>query len=322
MGLNLGLWKVLERQKQSLRTYRQEGIANVMLKKRGEGEMRVAAANLPPLENNIANSPATFDIHFLSGDKFWHLTVFCAYSMHLACPGIRVRPVVYDDGALTEYGINNIKRIFPHAQIVTQAEIMSEIDDYLPESRFPTLRRLRYEYFFIRKLTDIHARRAGWKLYLDSDMLFFRSPDELIDWWRAPTKFIHMQDARRCYGYSDSLMEKLAAGKQLPDMLNAGLYAVEREAIDWDKIEDNSKRLLEAEGLQFFFDQAVTALLMADHNGDVVAAEDYLIFPSREEVERPTAVMHHYTAESKVWYFRYGWRHIARRAVKNTGSVV
>jgi hypothetical protein len=29
-------------------------------------------------------------------------------------------------------------------------------------------------------------------------------------------------------------------------------------------------------------------------------------------VVAPKAVLHHYVADSKSWYFRYGWKHILR----------
>jgi hypothetical protein len=42
----------------------------------------------------------------------------------------------------------------------------------------------------------------------------------------------------------------------------------------------------------------------------VAPARDYVTCPGRAETQAPTAVMHHYVAASKRWYFRYGWRGI------------
>jgi hypothetical protein len=42
----------------------------------------------------------------------------------------------------------------------------------------------------------------------------------------------------------------------------------------------------------------------------VAPAADYVTKPGRAESIAPRAVMHHYVAESKRWYFRHGWRHV------------
>ena len=50
-------------------------------------------------------------------------------------------------------------------------------------------------------------------------------------------------------------------------------------------------------------------MLVARRQPCVVApAADYVTMPSRAETLAPTAVMHHYVAGSKRWYFRHGWR--------------
>ena len=53
----------------------------------------------------------------------------------------------------------------------------------------------------------------------------------------------------------------------------------------------------------------LVAMLAARRPCAVAPAADYLTLPSREEVAAPRAVMHHYVADAKRWYFRTGWRH-------------
>ena len=58
----------------------------------------------------------------------------------------------------------------------------------------------------MRKLTDVHAGRTGWRLFLDSDMLFFARPDFLLAWLADPRQPCHMIDVVSAYGYSPGLM--------------------------------------------------------------------------------------------------------------------
>ncbi|HXA13545.1 MAG TPA: glycosyl transferase family 2, partial [Opitutaceae bacterium] len=169
------------------------------------------------------------------------------------------------------------------------------------------LRERRAHYPNLRKLTDVHAGASGWRLVLDSDMLFFRRPDFILDWLASPTRPLHMVDVQDSYGYSRSLLESLA-GAPLPPRVNVGLCGLRSDALDWEKIESWCRRLIEAEGTSYYLEQALVAMLLAGHDCAVAPAEDYLLLPSEDECRTPRAVMHHYVAQSKRGYFRHAWR--------------
>jgi hypothetical protein len=54
----------------------------------------------------------------------------------------------------------------------------------------------------------------------------------------------------------------------------------------------------------------MAAMLMARQPSAIAPAQDYILMPSQAEAQKPQAVMHHYVADSKPWYFRYGWKHV------------
>jgi hypothetical protein len=54
--------------------------------------------------------------------------------------------------------------------------------------------------------------------------------------------------------------------------------------------------------------------MLIGKSGGEAAPRDYLIWPSADESRRPTAVMHHYVAESRTWYHIFGWPGILRSA--------
>jgi hypothetical protein len=271
---------------------------------RAQAQMELTAHCLP----SLTPSSNPDKIYFLSGRRFWYQTCFCAYSM-ITQSGVYLRPVIYDDGTLSPSYQDAIRRIFPDAEIIAAEAIAAQLDQALPVHSFPTLRSRRLEYFNLRKLTDIHAGSQGWKLVLDSDMLFFRRPEFLLNWLQDPQNPCYMVDVATAYGYSEKLMTRLA-GTSIPDRVNVGICGLNSTAIDWEELEYWCKTMIETEGTNYYQEQAMAAMLMARFPSAVAPAEEYVLMPDRAEVKAPRAVMHHYVADSKFWYFRYGWQQV------------
>jgi hypothetical protein len=273
-------------------------------------QMERAIYNLSPLQSSI-NKSTILNIYFLTGEKYWYQTCFCAYSMSKQIEKFDIRPIIYDDGSLDRTHQNKIIRILPNAKFILRQEIEEKINKYLPENKFPYLRERRINYPNIRKLTDIHVGSYGWKLVLDSDMLFFRTPHILLDWLKSPKQPCHMVDVETSYGYSSILMETLADAK-ISELINVGICGLKSDDIDWEKLEYWCKTMIKKEGKSYYQEQALVAMLMAGKSCIVSPASDYIVMPDRDEVIEPKAILHHYVADSKSWYFRYGWRHILK----------
>ncbi|MBD2357543.1 glycosyl transferase [Tolypothrix sp. FACHB-123] len=290
-----------------------KGAINTAVNFQAQLQMEQAAYRLKTVKSESAISP--LEIHFLTGKRFWYQTCFCAYSMaeHTNIP---LCPVIYDDGSLEKESQKEILRIFPNAKIILKPKLEEHLDKYLPQMKFPYLRERRLNYPNMRKLTDIHAGSKGWKLVLDSDMLFFHTPDVLLDWLKSPQQPCHMVDVETSYGYSDALMTSLAKAA-IPERLNVGICGLKSEDIDWEQLEYWCKTMIQQQGTHYYQEQALVAMLMAGKACKVVSAEDYIVMPTQEEVIQPKAVLHHYVADSKPWYFRYGWKHVLRNSQVN-----
>jgi hypothetical protein len=271
---------------------------------RAHAGMIRAAAQLTP--QSIAPAKDWPELHFLTGKKFWDQTAFCLQTFQ-AHAGHAAQAIFHDDGSADEATRAQLTRLFPTARWRRAAEIEDSLDAVLPAAKFPVLRERRTHYPNLRKLTDVHAGAHGWRLVLDSDMLFFRRPDFLLAWLAAPDRPLHMVDVQDSYGYSPALLESLA-GAPLPPRVNVGLCGLRSDALDWEKLEFWCRRLIEAEGTSYYLEQALVAMLLAVHDGAVAPAEDYLLLPSADECRAPHAVMHHYVAQSKRGYFRSAWR--------------
>lgn len=299
-------YRLYYRPKDSFRKTFRRGLVNTIVDTRSQRKMEQAAYRLSALPPVDAVTP--LEINFLTGDRFWYQTVFCAYSM-AQHSNVSLRPIIYDDGSLIKDYQNEIYRVFPNATIHLKPELDRRVETHLPKHKFPYLRERRENYPNIRKLTDIHIGSSGWKLVLDSDMLFFNRPDALLSWLKQPTKPCHMVDTETSYGYSNNLMQSLA-GASIANRVNVGICGLNSDAIDWEKLEYWCKTLIEKEGTHYYQEQALIAMLMADEQCQVVSQDDYIVMPNRSEVLSPKAILHHYVADSKPWYFRHGWRQI------------
>jgi hypothetical protein len=280
------------------------GLLNWIIDAQSQQQMEMAVYQLKSIVQQ--STTESLNIYFLTGKKFWYQTCFCAYSM-AQHTHLRLQPVIFDDGSLEPSHQTEIQRIFPNAQIILKSEIAERINTYLPAHQFPYLHERRQNYPNIRKLTDIHIGSTGWKLVLDSDMLFFRPPTHLLHWLQNPQQPCHMVDVETAYGYPNDFMQTLASAP-ITERINVGICGLKSEDIDWEKLEYWCKTMIETHGTHYYQEQALIAMLMAGQSCTVVPVEDYIVMPNRAEVMHPKAILHHYVADSKPWYFRYGWR--------------
>ena len=270
---------------------------------KGRHEMERAAHRLPP-PPLAPGSP--LELHLLTGASFWYQSAFCLhrFALHAARP---LAPIIYDDGTLRPDHIDVLRRLFPSARFVSRAEQLSALDRHLPADRFPALRERWANYPHIRKIIAPHLGSHGWKLVIDSDLLFFRRPDFLIAWLDHPDRPLHAVDCVESYGYPRRTMTELA-GRTIPPLVNVGLAGLRSEDVDWQRLEKWTADLINRHGTSYLLEQALFAMLASDRPCAIAPATDYVTNPVLPEASRCRAVMHHYVAESKRWYFLHNWR--------------
>lgn len=275
---------------------------------RGEQEMLTAAAQLPAFPTR--NDSRAFEVHLLTGRRFVHQTAFCLHSLALQCP-VPLQAEIHDDGSLDADSTAMLRKLSPTLVIHDFATMRARLDELLPASRYPALRERWINYPHIRKLIDVHLGGTGWRLVLDSDLLFWREPRFLLDWNLAPDRPLHATDCVENYGYSRLLLEKIA-GVSLPPLVNVGLCGLQSDSIDWDFLEHATTTLVTAERTSYYLEQGLVALLIARHGRAAIApVHDYRTMPDAAEIAKPTAVMHHYVDLARGPYYRHAWRAFA-----------
>ena len=270
----------------------------------GERQMRAAARRLPPW-----NAPVSDDalrVTYLTGQRHWHQTIVAAHSLARQIAG-NLRPTFVDDGTLTSTQAAALLRVFPHAILIRADAAEDQLEKVLPPASFPCLRMARASHPFMRKLLDVRAGSSDWQLYLDSDMLFFRRPDFLLDCATAETS-CYMQD--RVHGYIAS-RERISAvaGTAVPAMANAGIVALHDAHIDWHAVERWCRLLGPAHPM---LEQTLSAMLQGVQRGIVAPPQDYHILYENNEDAPKRPVLLHYIFRAKLRFFAEDWRRIVR----------
>ena len=267
--------------------------------------MKKASLQLPPVKSYGDGFP----IYFLTGEKFLYQTLFCIRSL-IKYSAEKFKFILVDDGSLSEQMLTRISQQLPGAAIITKNTIEKNLEKKLPESDFPVLRNKRREYPHIKKLIDIHTIDAmGWKLVLDSDMLFFDEPVAMINWLKDPDRPLHMVDCTESYGYSHRLMKDLCSS-EVADMVNVGAIGLNNSTINWKDIENWVKILEETEGRSYYLEQALSAMLLAGNDCTILDKDEYIVNPTSQIISEGSGVLHHYVDLSKKGYYNIAWRKV------------
>ncbi|MDX2197051.1 MAG: hypothetical protein NW207_11610 [Cytophagales bacterium] len=271
----------------------------------GQRAMMAASKNLVVKPPAIAH--ATYPVYFLTGKKYWYQTVFCAYSLQKQCEHVSFHFYIIDDGTFDDELVQLCNMQLTNSTFASSHEIEYRIQSALPMAKYPFLNHKRLVYKHIRKLTDVHAGLSGYKLLLDSDMLFWGTPHLMLHWLSAPANPFFIIDSDTAYGYPLEYMNELCQEIVYP-RLNVGAIGLSSSNIDFDKLEYWGKMLEQKHGTSYYLEQALTAMLVGSKPCTIGSTEQYIVYPSAEEVHNPMAVLHHYVDVSKKYYYTHAWR--------------
>jgi len=267
----------------------------------GKQEMIKASTKLPP----ILSDEHGYSIYFLTGKNYLFQTFFCAFSLVQASNN-SFQFILIDDGSFDELLKTKAKEQMPGVKIISKVEIADNLLAKLPIQDFPYLHRKREVYPHIKKLIDIHTiNDQDYKLVLDSDMLFWDEPIEILDWLKNPSGALHMVDCEESYGYNKDLMESLCEAK-IPELVNVGVLGLQSKTINWIALERWAKTLEETEGASYFLEQALSTMVIANQKRTILSNDDYLVNPN--DGEERQKILGHYVDLSKKEYFETAWK--------------
>lgn len=201
----------------------------------------------------LATSPYTtgkeipdFEVHVLVGHNHVGMCLWSVKSFLHFC-GKKYTVVLHDDGSLFQKDIVTLQTHLPNVVIIRRAEadrIMREMLEKFPNAvryRFGSARRSASTatsldpHIFSLKLLDFNLLSKAPKiLALDTDVLFFKKPTEIIEW-------VDNTDQRRCLYCLElwvpirnerNAIVRFEKKNESPSGFNSGLMCLHRSAFE------------------------------------------------------------------------------------------
>ncbi|OOQ58755.1 hypothetical protein [Mucilaginibacter pedocola] len=282
------------------------GLKGYLKMQMGERAMKRHAATLTPI---TLTSDILLEVSYLTGEKYWHQTIFCAYSLAKQLHG-RVAINVFSDGTLSQQHINLLKRALVNINIVSPEYIKQQLEELLPPSKFPALRALRDNNPMVRKLVDVRLNNR-YLVQLDSDMLFFAPPKELVDSYNTKT-YYYMQDTIPSFYAMPGERIREGLGIALQEKINAGILAFNSAEIDWHFLERACQFLIDnTEAIHApSFEQTLNAIIICQLNGQALNLNYRIFYANVDDYTIATDVVRHYIFKAKLEYLQWEWKKV------------
>lgn len=225
-------WRFFLRQKKAVRT---AWVAHQRAKS------RAAILKTAPIP---FDSHADIEIHALTCERDYTDLLWCLKTLFLYAER-RFNVVLHDDGSLTPEALRHLSEHLPGTIVVSPRQADERMHAVM--AGYPACRTFRDRLPLARKLFDFPAFAGGDRfLVLDSDVLFFRRPDEMLRLLESGEPFT-MADYQDGYVFSrDQIAERY--GVNVLPAVNTGVCCMTRDMCDYDLL-DRCCRDLDAAGL-------------------------------------------------------------------------
>jgi hypothetical protein len=166
-------------------------------------------------------------------EGMWAVYSFSHFTDHYC------RIVIHDDGTLTHDDVNMLKRLFPDCRLISRATADMVVVPYLETRQLFRCLKWRQERPVALKLIDIGIMADDTEfVIIDSDVLFFARPDDLVD-TLAGTELVpgmprYSVDVASCYCLTDEELGTIL-GRECVSACNVGVLRT--SAPDLTKIE-------------------------------------------------------------------------------------
>ncbi len=185
----------------------------------------------------IASTQASdCEIHVLTCEADWVNLLWTLKSFYLVSER-QYRLCIHEDGTLTEAAVLQLKQHFPKARLVRRAE--ADVRAEALKTEFPSAYAFRNKHPLSLKLIDFSLfLECDRMLVLDSDVLFFEMPGELLSRIEDPEYKLNSfnEDVDTAYSLDRLELEGLL-GFPLLERFNSGLGLVHKASVQMDVIE-------------------------------------------------------------------------------------
>lgn len=227
------------------------------------------------------------------------------------------RIVLLNDGSLSEQSIESYQNLLRGIHIPDFRENNLAIENHLGKLGHNRSIELRRKFVLLRKLIDtaFHSLEREY-IVIDSDILQFKTPDDVIQWAGLPEGVRYAADiSMETFCVTRQTLEQ-SFGITLPPLFNSGYICIPPKLIDFARIERALADPIFSEQLQtgrinFFNEQTLFAIEAAMTRATALPP-GYAICPDPEK--RETVMGHFCGGDAKrTWFYTKGLPILARQ---------
>ncbi len=214
-------------------------------------------------------------VHILVSSSSWHCGLLAAISLETLCEK-NWRFVFHEDGSVTEAQKGQILKTLPGVRFISRFEADEKMSRFLSDYPLCGAHRSRHNFFL--KIFDIPAFVEGTKfLLLDSDVMFFQRPSEILDWATSENEGIFFnEDTQEKYSSPRSEIEN-QIGFQLHRNFNSGLVLMQSKAFDLRLAESLLSKFEHSAHHPQFFEQTLYCVMASAWGRGQALSERYEI---------------------------------------------
>ncbi len=236
--------------------------------------------------------PLDVEVGCLVSKTSWLMALWMARSFdHHA--EVSWQHVWYDDGTLTSEDVARAQHALPRLRVIRHAESDRMIEPILATR--PNLRAAVNFHPMFRRALLLSLPGAGDRIIsIDSDVLFFAIPREILAWARDPVpRARHMYDPITYYFPAESILSDWL-GRPVASHVNGGLVLFPRGWLDYDLTERFFAAYFGAAGRTLHIEQSLLAINLTPLNPVPLSREYELTFHPRR---RAYSVARHYVSD-------------------------
>lgn len=132
---------------------------------------------LQPIDTPVKSE---VELHMLCGRSHVTMAIWSLWSLLRWADG-KIAPVIHSDGSLTPQDVLRFRQFFPQVRFVWEEQAQQWVEQRFAGSEFDTLRSFRTHIFGSRLLASHMSEQVRVVVAMDSDVLFFERPSEVIE---------------------------------------------------------------------------------------------------------------------------------------------
>ena len=266
-------------------------------------------ATRPVLTDEVEEG-APVEVHLLCYRRDY-LSALWALKSFYHFARVRYPLVIHVQGEAPRRVFERLRRHFPSARVVSQGEADAFVEGRLKERGLTRLADARRANPFMLKLTDFALLGGAVNLLtLDSDLVFFRRPSELLVAGREPLpSSLFQRDPASAYNI-DEERAHAELGVRLAPRVNTGVALYARQSLDLARCEEYLAHADVARSTGFI-EQTLQALCASEQNRVAYLPDAYLV-SLEKTVDLSRLVMRHYAGPSRPLLTEEGMAELVR----------